>query len=194
MARFPIWDAWLRDIKGLGPIGAGWLLCELDMERAETPSKIWQFSGYNPGNVRGKKKVKDADGNFIIVETDTMVRGDKLTSGFVAPFNKRFRMALTGVIAAGFLKSQNEYCMRYYYPYKHRLETSDRMVLEIPGRGQKPVLVKWRDARKGHRNLAAMRYMMKHFIVDLWREWRQIEGLSVPAPRGVEPVTERCAA
>lgn len=103
-------------------------------------------------------------------------------------------MALTGVIAAGFLKSQNEYCMRYYYPYKHRLETSDRMVLEIPGRGQKPVLVKWRDARKGHRNLAAMRYMMKHFIVDLWREWRQIEGLSVPAPRGVEPVTERCAA
>ena len=133
-----------------------------------------------------KKRVENKDGTFSLVYTGEMVRGDKLTPGHVAPFNKRLRTALVGVMADGFIKAQNEYCMQYYYPYKARLECEENTVAEISKSGAKPVDIAWKDAKKAHRDRAAKRYMIKMFLKDLYVAWRKIEGLPVRVPYAEE--------
>ena len=57
LKQFPIYNDWLQTIKGVGPVIAGWLLAEFDIEIASTVSKMWQYAGMNPGMVKGKKWV-----------------------------------------------------------------------------------------------------------------------------------------
>jgi hypothetical protein len=40
------------------------------------------------------------------------------------------------------------------------------------------------EASKGHRHNAAMRYMIKRFLVDLYKAWRPLEGLPVAPEYG----------
>lgn len=182
LKRFSVYNEFLVNVKGVGHIAAGWILAEFDIHRATTVSKLWQFAGLNPSMVRGKKRVENKDGSFSLVLTGEMVRGDKLTAEHIAPFNKRLRAALVGVMGDGFIKAQNEYCMRYYYPYKARLEQEESMVSEISKKGQKAKDVAWKDATKGHRDRAAKRYMIKMFLRDLYVAWRTLEGLEVREP------------
>ncbi len=181
LRRFPIYTEWLAKVKGVGTISAGWIVAEYDIHEATTVSKLWQYTGLNPGEVRGKKRVENNDGTYSYVETDKMVRGDKMTPGFVAPFNKRLRVALLGVMADGFIKSQNHYALEHYYPYKERLANSENQVKEIK-KGGVTVEIPWNEATKGHRNQAAKRYMLKMFLKDLYVVWRELECLYVRPP------------
>jgi hypothetical protein len=192
LQRFPIYTEWLSKVKGVGPIAAGWIIGELDIERATTVSKIWQFCGLNPSLVPGKKCRKLDDGTREYYPSGEMVRGDRLTEGHVSPFNRRLRTALVGVMADGFIKAQNHYCLTYYYPYKARLKQEFNPVEEsVPGKGR--VLVAWADAKKAHRDRAAKRYMIKMFLRDLYAAWRAIEGLPVREPYQVEYLGHRHA-
>lgn len=182
LKRFPIYTDWLKSVKGVGPIAAATIVANIDIHEATTVSKIWQYCGLNPGMVRGKKRKELADGNFDLVATDTMIRGDKMTAGFVSPFNKSLRTALVGVLADGFIKSQAPYALDYYYPYKERLAQSETKVSEISKAGAKPKDIAWKDAKLGHRDRAAKRYMIKHFLRDLYVQWRTMEGLTVREP------------
>ena len=175
LKRFPIYTDYLEGVKGVGTIAAGWIIGEFDIHKATTVSKLWQFAGLNPGMVKGKKRVEDEDGNVTFVETGEMIRGDKLTPGHVAPFNQNLRTALVGVLADGFIKQQNYYCMEFYYPYKARLEQEENTVTHIGKEKQ------WKEVSKGHRDRAAKRYMIKMFLKDLYVAWREIEGLPVRA-------------
>lgn len=177
LKRFPVYTEFLASVKGVGPIAAGWIIAEFDIERATTVSKMWQFAGLNPGMVRGKKRHELGDGKFDIEVTDTMVRGDRKTPGFVAPFNGRLRTALVGVMADGFIKAQNHYALEYYYPLKERLANSANEVEER--KGGKSQHKPWSEVSKGHRDRAAKRYMVKMFLLDLYKAWREIEGLHV---------------
>lgn len=173
LKRFPVWTEYLEGIKGVGTIAAGWIIGEFDIEKATTVSKMWQFAGLNPGLVKGKKRVDHEDGKVEFVETGEMIRGDKLTPGHVSPFNQNLRTALVGVLADGFIKQQNYYCMEFYYPYKARLEQEENTVTHIGKEKQ------WKEVSKGHRDRAAKRYMIKMFLKDLYVAWRTIEGLPV---------------
>lgn len=178
LRRFPIYTEWLKDVKGVGTIAAGWIIAEFDIHEATTVSKMWQFCGLNPGMVPGKKRVENADGSFSYVPTGQMVRGDKLTPGHVAPFNKRLRTAMVGVMADGFIKAQNDYCMMFYYPYKLRLEQeANTVATDEPSKAEA-----WSEQSKGRRDRAAKRYMVKMFLKDLYANWRKIEGLPVREP------------
>lgn len=105
LSRFRIWNEWLINVKGLGTIAGGWIVGEYDIHKAETPSALWQFTGLNPGMVMGKKRIEDSKGNYNFEETGIMIRGDKLTPGFVAPFNQRLRTAIVGVFADNLVKA-----------------------------------------------------------------------------------------
>lgn len=195
LKRFDIYNEWLLDVKGVGTIASAKIISEIDIDIATTVSKIWQYSGLNPSKIRGKKRVqtknpktykpkegtviKRAD-DHVIVLTDEMIRGDKLTAGFISPYNKHLKTALMGVLADGFIKAKAPYALDYYYPYKQRLEQSDK---EVKHRGGGKVeLTPWKDVSKGHRDMAAKRYMIKMFLKDLYSVWRGIEGLDVREP------------
>lgn len=193
LKRFTIYNEYLKDIKGVGEIAAGWIIGWIDIHEATTVSKIWQYAGMNPGEVRGKvdikassykpemgallKEYKSLSGEKrVMYQSDKMIRGDRLTPGFISPFNGRLRTALCGVMADGFIKCQNSYALEFYYPYKNRLENSDKEVLHV---GK---MKSWKDVTKGHRDRAAKRYMVKMFLKDLYPVWRSLEGLPVREP------------
>jgi hypothetical protein len=182
LKRFPIYTEWLLNVKGVGTIAAAQIIANIDIQKATTTSKIWQYCGLNPSLVEGKKRVERADGGFDLVQTGKMIRGDKLTAGFVAPFNKNIRTALCGVLADGFIKAQAPYALEHYYPYKERLANSEKTTEEIRSAGAKPVTLAWKDAKPAHRDRAAKRKMIKAFLSDLYVAWRTLEGLEVRPP------------
>ena len=145
LKRFPIYTEYLKHVKGVGEIAAGWIIGEFDIHKAENVSKMWQFAGLNPGLVRGCKDIDAEKYNSgmgeiireyelkdnkkrIVYRTDNLIRGDKLAEGYVAPFNQKLRTALVGVLAGGFIKQQNFYVMEFYYPYKERLSHEENTV------------------------------------------------------------------
>ncbi|MFH1394928.1 MAG: helix-turn-helix transcriptional regulator [Candidatus Omnitrophota bacterium] len=202
LKRFKVYS-WLKEQKGVGTVADAWLIGEIDIFKANTVSKIWSFSGLNPGLKQGmksilKKKYKPEDGEIIkelpktkkgearlCVLTDRMIRGDKMTKDFLCPFNKNLRTALVGVLADGFIKAKAPYALNYYYPYKHRLENSDQITKEIKNGGQ-VVELPWKDTIPFHRDRAAKRKMIKDFLKDLYVVWRESEGLSVRPPYAEE--------
>lgn len=175
LKRFPVYTEFLSGVKGVGDIAAGWIIGEYDIHKATTVSKLWQFTGLNPGMVPGKKRIENKDGTFSYVPSGDLVRGDRLTPGHVAPFNKRLRTAMVGVLADGFIKAQSPYALEYYYPYKERLANEQNIPTTADPEKGKP----WKDDSKGHRDRAAKRYMIKMFLKDLYVAWRTLEGLPV---------------
>ena len=149
------------------------ILSQFDIHRADTVSKLWAYAGIAPGMKKGKK-IK----NGKIIETDEMVRGDKLTPGFLSPFNQFLRAKLIGVLGGGFLKSKSPYS-EYYYNMKQRYESMDWGI-----ESKNPVDKK--KPKAGHQHNGAMRYMIKMFLKDLYVAWRMIEGLNVREPYQVE--------
>lgn len=214
LKRFPIYTEWLEGVKGVGMISAGWIVGSFDIHLAKNVSKMWQYAGMNPGMIRGKKRIKvsdynDSSGQIVtkitnegrpdeyIVLTDELIRGDKLTKGFVSPYNKDLKTALLGVMASGFIKAQNEYAIEHYY----RLHTPKSRREEL-GTGRYDVSEKtitgtdtmWKDASEGHKDRAAKRVMVKEFLKDLYVAWRQIEGLPVREPYAKEYLGKSHAA
>lgn len=200
--RYPIYTEWLSTVKGCGPMYSAVIITSFDIERANTVSKMWQFAGLNPGMVRGmkiiaKKEYKQEMGDFIremedrqgkkkvVYRSHEMVRGDRRTPGFLSPFNGWLRTQLCGKLGPSFLKARSEYAVSYYYPLHVPAERRGELG---PGRLDVEESIcqstgkPWKDEREGHRSRAAMRYMIKMFLLDLYVAWRTLEGLSVRKP------------
>jgi hypothetical protein len=77
--------------------------------------------------------------------------------------NPFLKTKLIGVLAPCMIKARSPW-RQFYDDYKHRKESSG-----------------W-GAGKLHRHNAAMRYMIKMFLLELWKVWRTAEGLPTPDP------------
>lgn len=145
---YPIYTKYLKNICGVGPTMAGVLVSEFDIHKATTVSKMWSFAGLNVIDGKAPKPKK----------------GEKL------PYNSWLRSKLVGVLADIFIK-MGEKCeySKLYYNYKQRKEQ-----LNWGGIKQKDGTIK---SAKGHRHNAAKRYMIKIFLIDLWKKWREMENL-----------------
>jgi hypothetical protein len=174
LKKIPVYTGWLKGVKGVGETLAGYIISNIDIEKATNVSKIWSFVGYNPGLVKGykwneKKGVKEL--------TDDMIRGDKLTKGYCSPFNKHLRSKMH-VLAQSFIKCKSPYS-DIYYDTKNRLLNETRT--EKTGKA-------W---SKMHMHLYAIRKMMKKFLIDLYTNWREIENLPVREPYCVEYLNKK---
>ena len=69
------------------------------------------------------------------------------------------------MLGASFIKQNPDKCVyrKIYDDYKHRIENMQEHA----------------DKSKGHRHAMAVRYMIKRFLVDLYTQWRKLEGLPV---------------
>jgi len=189
---FPVWKEFMLGVKGCGEISAAAILSTIDIDRADTVSKLWQLAGFNPSMILGKIRVETDDpdytpkegvvferrNGYVIVQTNKQVRGDRYTDGFNLSFNKAFRTQLIGVLAPSLIQMQDHYCFEYYYPEKERLANSSNMTTErVKGRPDRVLM--WKDTILGHRDAAAKRKMIKMFLRDLYVVWRKLEGLEV---------------
>jgi len=83
--------------------------------------------------------------------------------GEKANWNSFAKTKFLGVLAPCLLKSNSPW-KRLYDDYKHRKTSAG-----------------W-GTSDGHRHNAAMRYMTKLFLQELWIKWRELEGLPVTPP------------
>lgn len=167
----PLWKAFFEGVKGCGELMAAVMLSEFDIHKANTVSKMYAYAGLSPGKTFGKKWNKE---KTEIITTDTLVRQDKLTSGFLSPYNQWLRSKLIGVLAGSFLKCNSPY-RKFYDNMRNRLEQE-----EWGEKSKKPS--KKDNPRALHQHNASLRYMIKMFLLDLYIAWRTMEGLPVREP------------
>jgi len=190
--------------KGIGPTMAGVILSEYDINRYDTVSKMWAFAGlrpmpayrcktchsvmrhkdlnsfeHEPERVFKKKFQKDPErevapkkpcskGKFVnlddVYESGMAQRPHK---GETLTYNAWLRAKLVGVLGSVLLRVNSPW-RKFYDDYKHRKTSA--------GWGK----------NDGHRHNAAVRYMVKQLLLEIWREWRTFQGLSVRPPYAEE--------
>lgn len=105
LKTIPIYNEYLKGIKGVGNTLSAIMLSYFDIEIATTVSKMWAFAGLDPNK--------------------------KLEKGKKAPYCKYLKSKLLGVLGSSFLKSKSNFS-KIYYDVKHRLESEHRT--EINGK------------------------------------------------------------
>lgn len=156
---YPIFVKFLNGVKGIGPAMAGVIISEIDIRKAKYASSLWMYAGLDvAADGQGRSRRKEH-----LVERDYINKAGEPAKRVGITFNPFLKTKLTGVLASSFLRAGNERYVKMYRDYKNRLENH----------------AVWKDRTKKHRHNAALRYMIKRFLVDLYTEWRTIEGLEV---------------
>jgi len=163
LGNMPIVKLLLAQI-GISFIYTAEIVTTLDPAKADTPSAFWSYVGY-----AGASK-------------------DRYTKGEKGGGNKAFRSVMFN-LGMNFLKNKNPYYEPLYRQRRAKTENSQALVFHkgkmANGKSTTGKEIPWSETNPGRRNLDALRWMNKQFLADLWRVWRQIEGL---------PVTELYAA
>lgn len=163
--KHPLWNAFLKHVRGVGPLMAGVLITTLDPAKAPHPSSFWYVAGLDVApDGRGRGRYKE----HLVLREYVDRKGQKNTK-LSLTFNPWLKSKLMGVLAEVFIKSKSQY-KTVYDNYKHRLLTHPDH----------------KDKRRAHIDMMARRYMVKIFLKDLWLVWRQIEGLPIKPPYCVE--------
>lgn len=167
LANYPIYTHWLANVRGCGPLMAGVILSEIDITKCNSISALWAYCGLDvvvttneeTGEIteEGRSRKK-----HHLKPKQYTNRDGEIVDTVGITFNPFLKTKLVGVLGSVFIKLGGPY-REIYDGYKHRLENHP----------------KWKDRSKGHRHNAAVRYMVKEFLADLWTEWRTIEGLPV---------------
>lgn len=168
LRRIPVWTRYLTDVRGVGPLMAACIISELDPRKARYPSSFWAYCGLDVGpDGRGRSRRAE----HLVERTYTNKAGEEATRQSVT-FNPWLKTKLSGVLASSFLRAGGPYA-DIYRSEKTRLEhhiTYGLRAQEEGTAGTSPKL---------HRHNMALRYMVKEFLADLWRAWRELEGLPV---------------
>lgn len=161
LGEFPIWNDFLKDVKGVGPAMAGVMLSEFDIHKAKYVSSLWMYAGLDvASDGRGRSKRKE----HLIPKTYRNAMGEE-TETVGITYNPFLKTKLMGVLADSFIRTGSPY-RKIYDDYKHRLESNPNHIDKTPG----------------HRNNMAKRYMIKIFLCDLYAEWKKVEGLPAHVP------------
>ncbi len=196
---FPIYK-WLKDVRGCGPSMSGVIVAEIGatpnkpngwdesvdwnprhgIARFDTVSKLWAYAGLHVKDGKAPRRKKGERANW---------------NGFL-------KTKLLGVLGPCFLKSASPY-REFYDNYKTRKQnTMIDICMNCEGKTKivSPETKKLTMCKNcagiggpapwgksdGHRHNAAIRYMVKQFVMDLYVKWRTLEGLEVRPPYAEE--------
>jgi hypothetical protein len=99
VAKHPLWNGFLKDVKGCGEGIAAVIITEIDINKAKYVSNIWSFAGFAPGKDKKKK-------------------GEKCS------YNQFLRMVLAGRLGPSFLKCNSPY-RAFYDNMRLRLDSEE---------------------------------------------------------------------
>jgi len=201
----PIYNHWLKHQKGCGPTLAGVIVAEIDIHRAETPSALWKYCGLDVRTCEkchGSGEVEDEETGVVSWCRSCMGRGNnaaRRARGEKAGYNPWLKAKLVKVLGDCLIKANSPW-RKHYDDYKHRkANTIVPTCAACGGKGEVVYEKKKSKCRNcegtggpapwgrsdAHRHAAAVRKMVKMFLLELWQEWRKLEGLPV-----VEPYSE----
>ena len=163
--------AWLKSIKGIGPVLAAGLLAYIDIDRVNTAGAIWKYAGWDVGYVRPK-------------------RGQKIT------YNPKFR-TLCWKIGDCFVKTQNREGDIYGHLYKEKKEWyiaknesggfAEKAAYELTLKKFKEDTNAFKSYSSGKLpdaqiNAMAQRFAVKIFLSHLFEVWYEYHN-GKPAPK-----------
>lgn len=177
LEEIPIFTDYLDSQRGIGPAMAAVLVTSFDIHKAVRPSQFWAIAGLDVGPdglARSRRKEH-------LVEREYKAKDGTMKTKMSTTFDPWLQSRMLGVLGGSLLRSASPY-RKHYDNYRKRLETD-------PNRRKGTLADKKRERAEGktgediwhplriHR--ASMRYMVKYFIADFWRVWRELEGLPV---------------
>jgi hypothetical protein len=164
---FAVYNEFLKGVKGCGLAMSAVIIGEFDISKATYASSLWKYAGLDVVVANGDQPAAGRSRRKEHLRTVQYTNKDGKPAERVGiTFNPFLKTKLTGVLAPCFLKSNSVPYAETYRNYKHRLESDPR----------------WAEKTKAHRHNAAMRYMIKQFLADLYAAWRRLEGLPVFPP------------
>ena len=181
----PIWETWLKDLRGVGPATAGVLIAYFDPHKAPNISKFWAYAGLDvalDGRARARFKAHLVERKY---KTKSGEEGVKLS----VTYNPWLKARLLGMVGPTFLRSGSPY-RKDYDRYRHSVET-DPDAIKCTDQEKQKRLAKIEDPEEkaraartmwppGRLHRASMRFMIKTFLQDFWEAWRKLEGLPTP--------------
>ena len=191
LQTFPIWTDYLSRIHGMGPTIGSVIVSTIDIHKSPTSSSLFRFAGLDvvvsendEGDLIGKGRGKFKD--HLVKRTYTNRDGKEAERDSIT-FNPTLKTKLVGVMADCFVKLNTPIYRDDYDNYKFRITN----------------MPEHKEKTKAHIHRMAMRYMVKRFLVNLYKTWRAMEGLEVveeyairklglvhheSAPSGLEPL------
>ena len=155
--EFAIYTEFLEDVRGCGPMMSAVVISQFDIHKAQYPSSLHAYAGLDVVNGKGRSRQKE----HLVDQTYVDAEGNEQTKKGIS-FNPFVKTKLVGVLGSSFIKAGGPY-REVYDNYKHRLQ-------HMPAHAEKT---------KGHVHNMAVRYMVKRFLTDLYKVWRELEGLPV---------------
>lgn len=197
----PVYERWLSEQKGCGVTLSGLIVSEIDIARCDNPSKLWRYCGLavDPSTGRAERAKKGEKLHYSpwLKAKLVHVLGEcliKASSPWRVHYdNYKHRKE----------NQQVPQCMLCEGTGKSRPEPKPGRAKRGPGadvaaEATQPPAAASRTAScancggtggpapwgrsKAHRHAAAVRFMVKSFLLELWRNWRELEGLPVLAP------------
>lgn len=196
LKRHPLWTEWLEHQRGCGPTISGVIISEIDITKAPTISALWSFCGMAVDTETGKavrmKRGEKAAFNPWLKSKLIKVLGDCLIKAN-SPWRKfyddyKHRKQNTFVDECMLCKGTGVFKAKKPVSESNE-ETGDNSESEIKPNvcsncngtgGPAP----WGQSNK-HRHNAAIRYMVKMFLQEMWIKWRELEGVPVTEPYAV---------
>lgn len=190
--QFPLWQNFLKDVKGIGRAIAGVILSEFDIHKARYPSSLHAYAGLDVATDPKRAHIPDGKGR-------NRRKGHQITVKYIdkkgkekeresITFNPFLKTKMVGVMGPSFLKQgmpcapdckkancvkRGHHTTEYGSPYgviyaneRHRLKNHPDHMEKTPG----------------HQHAMATRKMVKLFLIDLYVAWRTMEGLEVSKP------------
>ena len=138
-------------VTGLGPMTIAGLTVYVDLEKANSASAMWSYTGLHKASHERYKKGQASGGN------------------------KTLRTIMWNC-AASMMKNPNCPYREVYDRTKTRLAASEKIVKSYNVQGIL-IEVPWKDAMPKHRHGAALRAIQKHLLADYWFVGRELAGL-----------------
>jgi len=175
----PVYKHWLGKQVGIGPAMAGVLVTYFDINKASYPSQFWAFAGLDVGPPINGVHLARSRRKEHLVERSYVDRNGETKTKMSTTFDPWLQSKLMGALAVSLIRLNSPY-RSYYDYYRHRIESDPNRM-----KGTLKDKKKLRDAGESGENLwhplrihrASLRYMVKQFLADFWRQWREIEKL-----------------
>jgi hypothetical protein len=158
LEEFPIYNEFLVKVRGCGPAMSAVIIAEIDIGKAAYPSSLWKFAGLDVSEGSGRSRRKEH-----LRSVEYIDKNGKAATKLGITFDPFLKTKLVGVFGPCLIKGKSEPYAQIYKDYKQRLEHHP----------------KWAERSKGHRHNAAVRYMVKRFLADLYVAWRGLEGMRI---------------
>lgn len=150
---------YIKTIHGCDEATTAILLSEIEISKSKYISSLYLLSGLDCGP---DNKARNRSAAHLIDRTYIDKDGKEKTKKSIT-YNPFLHDKILGTIGPNLIRAKSMPYYKTYDDYKHRLEMRPD----------------WKDKTKMHRHRAAIRYMMRTFMANLYRAWRPMEGLDV---------------